>query len=445
MTKPSSHSGAFAGLSVVIDALNVSLARGTGVATYARGLAETLLEGGAGLDFLFDRPLKDDPAAAETAAFDAQIEAAPRALGRIGVAARLLRDQGLRAQRAAPGVVNRQAYAGRIPADAGVALAPDLARIAEAFFRRTGSLLPVHLSPAARIAHWTTPFPARLQGAINIVTIHDLVPLTLPASTLDPKAQFSALVRRLATTADRLITVSDASRTEIIRLLGAPAERVTVIPPRVEPDPVVENESEAELRASLRDVYGLNFKGYFLFFGSIEPKKNIDALIEAYAGAGVEAPLVVVSALAWLSERDFARLSPYADAARGPLSDKVRRLDYLPPRDLQRLMRGARAVMLASAAEGFGLPIAEAAVYGTPAIASKHGATAETTGPGGLLVDPFDPRDIRNAIIALDGDPRRAADLGALAAAHARRFAKAPHFKALKDLYQSLGALPVAR
>lgn len=437
----------FRGLRVCLDAANVALSRGTGIATYARGLAETLLAGGASAEFLVDRPLGADIAYVDVAAFDAQLEVQADAAS-AGIWRRRLRiawslaenGGGVRARRqSGGGAVLREQYADRLPAAAGIALAPGLETLSSVLFARTRRFIRVDMPQPPRIFHWTRPYPARMVGAVNLYTIHDLAPILLPDTTLDPKSLFIRLLTAIARSKDHVLTVSNSARREIIERLGVPEERISVLAPAVEADRTVAAENETTRRAFVESVFGLPWRSYFLFFGSIEPKKNISRLIEAFAGAAIGADLVIVSAQAWLSERDFHLIAPFADGTSGPLANRVRRIDYLPRRDLERLISGARAVIMTSRHEGFGLPIAEAALYGTPALVCNQGATAETAGDGGLKVDPLDVRAIRGGLERLAADDGLAEELGVRALRGIGRFSRASQTAALSEIYSRIG------
>ena len=157
--------------------------------------------------------------------------------------------------------------------------------------------------------HWTYPLPARVVGAKNIYTLHDLVPLRLPHTTLDRKRRYLQLMRRLTASADHIVTVSEASRRDIIDLLKVPEHRVTNTYQAVSVPHEVAAKSDAELRLELQRSFGLEAGGYYLFFGAIEPKKNVGRLIQAYLASGVKAPLLIVGKRAWKSRQELRLLN----------------------------------------------------------------------------------------------------------------------------------------
>lgn len=433
----------FDGLNVAVDGVNISLRRGTGIASYARGLAETVRAGGGGVEFVFDARSGDgdDPLLREVGFVEARPHAESAMARRRRVAGAALRALGgIEAVRLPADAASlRAAAAEPLPEGAALSLARDLADAGEALFRRFGRFARVRPSTGAAIFHWTAPMPLKAVGAKNVYTIHDLVPLRLPQSTLDDKATFIRVLRKIVAEADHILTVSEHSRRDILSLLDAAPEKVSVAPPAVDVRDAL-RETEGEARAFVEAAYGLAWGGYYLYFGAVEPKKNVGRLLDAYAGAGVEAPLVMVSSLAWLSDAELRLLQPYAEepAAPAPLAAKLRRLDYLPRRDLNRLIRGARAVLFPSVYEGFGLPAAEAMALGAPVMASRGHALEEVCGDAALLVDPLDPLDIRAGLKRLDADSGLRRELAARGPRVAARYDRAAQAKALRAAYDRL-------
>ncbi|RYD88070.1 MAG: glycosyltransferase family 1 protein, partial [Sphingomonadales bacterium] len=262
-------------------------------------------------------------------------------------------------------------------------------------------------------------------------------PLKLPYTTLDHKHLYRRLIEICATQGDHICTVSESSRNDILSLF-----------PSVSPDKVTNSYQTAPMPRALlaRDpaedarmveqLFGLKARGYFLFFGALDPKKNLARIIEAYIAAQTDTPLVIVGARHWGTEdesRIFAEkgISLYGEASAKGLVQ----LDYLPREMLLRLVRGAKAVMFPSLYEGFGLPALEAIRLGTPVISSTISSLPEVVGEAGLLVDPYDVAAIAGAIRAIDRDPAIAARLSAAAPAQAAKFSDQAYQVRLADMY----------
>src|SRR6185369_11573404 len=129
----------------------------------------------------------------------------------------------------------------------------------------------------------------------------------LPFATLDNKRRFHGLIRRLCRTSDHVVTVSETVRREVISLFGVDERRITNTYQAVELPVALTDRPETEAAAEVEGVFRLGWKDYFLYFGAIEPKKNLGRLVEAYLGSGSKTPLIIVAGQSWL-EQDETRL-----------------------------------------------------------------------------------------------------------------------------------------
>lgn len=235
------------------------------------------------------------------------------------------------------------------------------------------------------VFHGVTGFELPQGRACRLVTtVHDLIPLRFPA--LAPwrhrwavRCLLGSALRR----ADRVIAVSEATRTEVLARYPDVAAKIHVVPEAADPRFAPPAASE---RAAVRARYGLAAP-YVLFVGLLEPKKNLPTLLRAVArlraaGAWGPAQLVLVGARGWGTDG----LAP--EVERLGLGDTVRRLGAVPDADLPALYAEARAFVFPSLWEGFGLPALEAMAAGAPVIAARRGALPEVTAGAALLVEP---------------------------------------------------------
>ena len=135
---------------------------------------------------------------------------------------------------------------------------------------------------------------------------------------------------------------------------------------------------------------------YLLFVSTLEPRKNVVNLLEAFAravAAGYPGELVLVGRWGWRTEAAQAAL------ARSPVRDRIRHLDYLERAALSAVMRRAEALVFPSLLEGFGLPVVEAMACGVPVIVSRVSSLPEVAGDAALYVDPASPDEIAAAIV----------------------------------------------
>jgi glycosyltransferase involved in cell wall biosynthesis len=415
-------------LRIGIDGYNLAMPAGTGVATYGYTLAETLRGMGHEVTGLFGLTVGSQQELREILFFD-QLQRPPRKRRSRRWPQRLwdaVRPAGLMALRDVPitGLVEKGAFENRLPVFNKIVSSGELFEAAHEHFARFGRFTTVHMDNPPEIMHWTYPVPVRLRGAKNIYTLHDMVPLRLPYTTLDEKKVYYRLIAECARAADHLCTVSEASRDDIVSRFPAVADRLSVtyqsspLPPDI-----LDSDPEADAKM-IEGIFGLQHRGYFLYFGAIEPKKNIGRLIEAYLTTQTRTPLVIVGARAWESEQELKLLggSELGTGYGQHLTDRIIRLDYLPRRLLMRLVRGARAVTFPSLYEGFGLPVHEAMLLGTPVLSSLTSSLPEVAGDAAILVDPYDVEGIANALRRLDTDDNLRTELSRRSVAQADRF-----------------------
>jgi glycosyltransferase involved in cell wall biosynthesis len=439
---------------ILIDGFNLGLETGTGVATYARNLTYCTHDLGFETDLLYG--VRAAPGfqklMQEIAFFDPHVGAPPAWLSMMRQSSDAITSPtGVRARKIPiSGRVIATHYKSRLPYYDTIWNAPDIFNRAEQYFDATRFLAParlkVNVGKRPNIAHWTYPLPIKVPGALNIYTLHDLVPLRLPYTTLDNKRRYFALMRMLARRADHIVTVSETSRNDIINLLGVSEDRVTNTYQSVD-IPAKYAEKPIDLvKKDVEGTFSVKYKEYMLFYGAIEPKKNVGRLIEAYLASNIETPLLIVGKLAWKYEQEMRLLKNNDDATSflehlGSQTYRRRRIfhiDYAPFPLLVSLIRGAKAVLFPSLYEGFGLPILEAMKLGTPVLTSTEGSTPEVAGDGALLIDPYDPRAIANGIVALDSDPALRAELSAKGQKQAAAFSSDAYKRKLDALYSGL-------
>jgi glycosyltransferase involved in cell wall biosynthesis len=256
------------------------------------------------------------------------------------------------------------------------------------------------------------------RGMRTVVTIHDLGYLKFPGShTLAHRLYLRLSTRWSARAASRLIAISGPTRDDLVRYAGARPEKISVVHHGVSPrfHPIEDTDAIAAAQAR----YGIT-PPYFLYVGTIQPRKNLVRLLEAFAsmgvgswesGVGVPTPnsqpptlnpqLVIAGKRGWLTEqieRQSARLF-------GADSPAVRFTGYVADEDLPALLSGALAFVLPSLYEGFGMPILEAMACGAPVLASTTSSLPEIAGDAALLIDPEDTAAIAHGLARLAGDP----------------------------------------
>ncbi len=241
-------------------------------------------------------------------------------------------------------------------------------------------------------------------GYRTVVTIHDLVSFLFPETVPRKYSLYMRLMTRLAVrSADRVIAVSHATKTDLEQVLGVPSGKIVVIHEAVGPEfarPVSPEAVEAVVRR-----YGLR-RPYCLFVGNLEPRKNLPTLIQAFAEVrrrlaptGRAPQLVLAGTRAWFHAGIFRAVEQHQ------LGDDVVFTDYVPLADLPALYAGATCFVFPSLYEGFGLPVLEAMAAGAPVVAARAGSIPEVAGDAALLVDAHTPGELAAAIESVLTDP----------------------------------------
>ena len=272
------------------------------------------------------------------------------------------------------------------------------------------------------------------------MTIHDIIhllyPQFLPSRAAHLYARF--MIRRALTRADRIVTVSENTRRDLVDYFGIPAARIEVIYNGVSPrfHPGIPREEKERVAAKL----GLTFP-YLLFLGGEKPHKNVQNVVRAFAKARQERSLPHFLVLAGPLPPNPARLDALIAALE--LTEAVRRPGVVEEADLPALFAGAEAFLYPTLYEGFGLPVVEAMACGTPVLTSATSALQEIAGGHALLVDPMDVDAIASGIARLATDAAARAEFAALGKRRALDFSWDKAARRTLDVYAA--ALPGGR
>lgn len=436
---------------IFIDGYNLALEQGTGVATYARNLSFGLRDLGAEVGVLYgtaSSTISVTPLIREIGFFDTKVGRPPTWVRVMHTIRKALTTPfgEIATQVPITGQVVQETFRSRLPHFDqiwNVQQLFDAQRLHFSLYRRR---MKVHFRQPPQVMHWTYPLALKVDGARNIYTMHDLVPLRLPYTTLDNKRQYYRLARQLTRRADHIVTVSEASKRDIVSLLGVPEERVTNTYQSVEIPAKYANKPIEDVRTEIEGTFGLTMGRYFLFFGAIEPKKNIGRLIEAYLASGVSDPLIIVGKKAWKSREELRLLTENEHITyllqRGNVTETRQRVmlqKYAPFPLLVSLIRGAKAVLFPSLYEGFGLPALEAMLLGTPVMTSNTASMPEVVGDAAIQVDPYDVAKMVEAIRALDRDAELRGRLAEAGPRQAALFSAQRYQARLQDLYGRVG------
>ncbi len=269
----------------------------------------------------------------------------------------------------------------------------------------------------AHTPYWGSPLRP---GLPTVVTVHDLIPLLLPAYRGNALVRlYTRLVSASARRAQVVLTDSQASRQDIIAHLGLPAARVRAVPLAVgdhlRPDPQPEDDA-------IRRRYGLPDR-YILYLAGHDRRKNVAALVRAFATvrrADDDVALVIGGRLPAGKNPLFFDPRPLVESLG--LGEAVRFIGWVEEGHKAALYRGAACAVFVSRYEGFGLPVLEALACGAPLVASNVSSLPELMGDAGFAVDPEDERALAGAILACLVDDDLAAELRRRGPEQAARF-----------------------
>jgi glycosyltransferase involved in cell wall biosynthesis len=283
------------------------------------------------------------------------------------------------------------------------------------------------------VVHSTTPLLLPARAGLRVCTIYDLDFLAHPGrARAEMRRDFPKLAHAHAARADLVVTISDYSKSQIGTRLGVPADRIAVCRPGV----------PSWIGGPLpgRDAGDL---GHVLFVGTLEPRKNIPALLAAYrllARRYPSVPRLVLAGQVTPPAEDWV-----AEAQSPPLQGRVVVEGYVSNERRAELYAGARLLVLPSLDEGFGLPALEAMALGIPVVASTAGALPEVVGDAGLLVDPEDSEGIATAIERVCTDADLAGRLRGAGISRAQRFSWLESARSLLATYAAAGKAGAAR
>ena len=271
------------------------------------------------------------------------------------------------------------------------------------------------------IIHGADNFVYPCQKSLKIMTIPDLTFIKYPAYVSSIVRTYSSRVKQCLKWTDLVITISQSSKRDIVEYLGFPPEkiRVTYLASRYSPGDLDKQGEQGEQRkqgcrgrenranpSSIEQLpafidYDFS-KPYLLFVSTLEPRKNIITLIEAFnflkQKYKIEHQLVLIGQKGWAYKPILAAIET------SPWKHHIHQLDYLPDQLLAWFYSKADVFTYPSYYEGFGLPVLEAMTWGTPVVTSNTASLPEVAGDAALMIDPHDPTQLADAILKVIGD-----------------------------------------
>lgn len=274
--------------------------------------------------------------------------------------------------------------------------------------------------------------PPKVDGK-KIVTVHDMVYKTFPETVRGrTRYMLETGLKRSLKRADLVVTDSEFSRTEIIKYFPSAAEKLRVVPCGVDRSRFHPVENQERIEDAKRQL-GLEGE-YFLYLGTLEPRKNLRRLMLAYdrfrKGKADYPKMVLAGGKGWMNEELFRAIRELG------LEQDVQMLSYVPEHQLCALMSGALAFVFPSVYEGFGMPPLEAMACGVPVLTTHAASLPEVVGDSALICDPYQPEQMTDSLEQLYRDAKLRKELREAGLRRARMFSWENAAAMLYDVYQ---------
>jgi glycosyltransferase involved in cell wall biosynthesis len=264
-------------------------------------------------------------------------------------------------------------------------------------------------------------------------TVHDLGYHHFPAA--HPRRQLAYLrwsTRHNGRRSRLVIVDSEATRRDLMQIDRIPGAKIRVIYPGI--DPALAPVQDERKLMVVQAQYGIT-PPYFLFISTLQPRKNLERLIAAFAASGLSHQLVLAGRAGWLSAPILAAIA----AQPADVRQKILLPGFVPDSDKAALLSGATALLYPSLYEGFGFPVLEAQACGTAVLTANSSSLPEVAGDGALLVNPTQTHSLTAALLRLATDEALRAQLIAKGLANVRRFSWAKTAVQLLDQLHGLG------
>lgn len=268
------------------------------------------------------------------------------------------------------------------------------------------------------------------------VYIYDMVYRACPETMEETTRQYMELnVENSCRRADWIITISEFSKNEIVKYLKYPSEKIFVVPCGVDLT-IYRSDLDEKKNSEIKEKFGIT-GSYYLYLGTLEPRKNIPLILTSYADlkkhSAVKIPkLVIAGKKGWGYQELFEKVKEYG------LENDVIFTGYISEEEKPFLLKGAICFLFPSLYEGFGIPPLEAMACGTPVIVSNKASLPEVVGEAGLLVDSDDSAKMRSYMEQLLNDPIYRNKLGELCRSRAEAFSWTSAAAKLLEVYKNL-------
>jgi len=310
-------------------------------------------------------------------------------------------------------------------------------RISNILLDKFPSFFPLYLEPSLDypdIFHGTNYNVYPYKKSIKVMNLYDLTFIKYPQYIHSVVMKYSKYVKKCLQWTDLILTASESSKTDIINYLRVEPDRIRVTPlaSRYHPNylPV---EATETLQNSIRYDFS---QPYILFVSTIEPRKNLNALIQAFNN--LKAKYKIPHHLILIGQKGWHYKSIFAAIENSSWRSQIHHLDYLSDELVALFYSKADVFVYPSHYEGFGLPVLEAMTLGAPVVTSNTSSLPEVAGDAALLIDPNDPIHLANAILKVISDSQLRNELIQKGKARAKLFSWDKTAQETLNAYKSL-------
>jgi len=433
-------------MKIAIDGFSLGLQQGTGLSTYTRELSNLLLSNGLDLVSVFGVNHGKSQSDSSWMRFIQQISIGNKTsrhdILSFGPYAALMATKNLLGIPVRPHeikinqLVNVSSLGDKkLPSFNAIYNTPSLFRGAQAFASLTRMPITIKLpkESGVDIYHSTYTLPVRMKGVPNVVTVHDVIPLIFPYFTEVNIEWYRNVFLASIKYADIIFTVSEHSKNDLCNLFGIPDKKIIVTYQSVSIPDNLKNMDINVIQGVLKKTYGLTAGQYFLFYGAIEPKKNVMRILQAMSMSKTDMPIVIVGKNGWL----YHDVEIYLKQAKRMQAKRIR-IEYVSFWMLMYLLKGARGLVFPSIYEGFGLPVLEAMQMGCPVITSNTSSLPEVGGDAVHYVNPLNIYEIAEAIDKFSEDDSYVNTLIQKGLTQAKKFTPEKHFSKILEGYKAL-------
>ncbi|HWB61244.1 MAG TPA: glycosyltransferase family 1 protein [Chthoniobacteraceae bacterium] len=387
------------GLDVLIDSHDLAMPAGTGIKSYGLQLISVLKDLGATPELLVSSRTDGNPLVATSMLYDHPHRNERDVTGWRRVLKQRIRFGSVKAMHVPP--VN--GHGGPVVPDSvfphgmGCSVLFNCYRASRAIQIKTKTIATFQTAKKYRVWHATQPLSLRHKEAVQITTIHDLIPILYPHLCDELRPLFYQRVKDSLRNSRAVAVDSESTKADLLRHFTVPEEKIVVTHlysgiSRADADP-------RTIDMTMK-VFNLEPRNYILFVGTLDSRKNVRRLVEAYLSLGSDQALVLVGKPGWAGDEELSVLT-HVKKGRG---QDVRQLAYVSRPMLAALYQAASCLVFPSHSEGFGLPVLEAMASGCPVVCSSTTSLPEVGGDAVEYVEPLSVESIAAGLAKVLGD-----------------------------------------